>query len=83
MKNPLLSRKFWGALLALILPLLAKYVGVQLDTEQLLTIILPVMAYIVTEGAVDHVRAKKAVASPPISTAATESVELGQIVKSA
>lgn len=83
MKNPLLSRKFWGALLALILPLVAKYAGVQLDTETLLTIILPVVAYILTEGAVDHARAKKVIVSPSISTALPDSVPAAQLVKSA
>jgi septal ring factor EnvC (AmiA/AmiB activator) len=49
------SRKFIGALLAVLLPVLNQQFGWQLDATQMLVILSPLLAFIGFEGWTDHV----------------------------
>ena len=52
-KNWLLSRKFWLAVVTAVTMILADNVGIELDPEVVVAIILPVVAYILGEAYVD------------------------------
>jgi hypothetical protein len=57
MNNKLASRKLWAAILTAVAMLVTALTGVDLEIDQVLAIILPIMAYIFGEAWVD---AKKA-----------------------
>lgn len=52
-KHWLLSRKFWLAVLTAITMILSDELGIDLDPEVVVAIILPVVAYILGEAYVD------------------------------
>lgn len=52
-KHWLLSRKFWLAVVTAVTMILADNVGIDLDPEVVVAIILPVVAYILGEAYVD------------------------------
>ena len=52
-KNWLLSRKFWLAVVTAATMVLADTIGLNLDPEVVVAIILPVVAYIVGESIID------------------------------
>jgi uncharacterized membrane protein len=60
-KHWLLSRKFWLAVLTAITMILSDELGIELDPETIVAIVLPVVAYILGEAYVDAqgVKAKK------------------------
>ena len=49
----LTSRKFWVACITTICMLVSAFSGIDLDIEQILAIVLPVIAYIVGESWID------------------------------
>lgn len=52
------SRKFWLAILAAVIPVLNKELGINLPTEVILGIFAVILAYIFGESMVDKERAK-------------------------
>jgi uncharacterized membrane protein len=56
MKHKLASRKLWTAIITAVAMLVAALTGIELDTEQILAVILPVIAYIFGEAWVDALR---------------------------
>ncbi len=58
-KHWLLSRKFWLAVVTAVTMILADNVGIDLDPEVVVAIILPVVAYILGESLVDAKAVKK------------------------
>lgn len=52
-KHPLLSRKFWLATATALTMFLSHKIGLELDPEIVVAIILPVVAYILGESYVD------------------------------
>jgi hypothetical protein len=52
-KHWLLSRKFWIAVVTALTMILADTLGLELDPETVVAIILPVVAYILGEAYVD------------------------------
>lgn len=52
-KHWLLSRKFWLAVVTAATMILSEKVGIELDPETVVAIILPVVAYILGEAYVD------------------------------
>lgn len=52
-KHPLLSRKFWLAVVTVGTMILANSLGLNLDPETIVAIILPVVAYILGESYID------------------------------
>jgi uncharacterized membrane protein len=52
-KHWLLSRKFWIAVITAVTMILADTLGLELDPETVVAIILPVVAYILGESYVD------------------------------
>jgi len=59
-KHWLLSRKFWLALLSLVVVAVEETVGIGIDPELLKAVVYPVIAYIAVEGAIDIVALVKA-----------------------
>jgi hypothetical protein len=53
MTSKLASRKLWAAILTAVAMLVTAITGVELDIDQVLAIILPIMAYIFGEAWVD------------------------------
>jgi hypothetical protein len=53
MKQKLASRKLWAAILTAVAMLVTALTGVDLDTEQVLAVTLPIVAYIFGEAWVD------------------------------
>ena len=58
-KHWLLSRKFWLAVATAITMILGNKIGLELDPEVVVAIILPVVAYILGESIVDAKAVKK------------------------
>jgi hypothetical protein len=56
MKHKLASRKLWAAIITAVAMLITAITGIELDTEQILAVILPVIAYIFGEAWVDALR---------------------------
>lgn len=52
-KHPLASRKFWLAAVTAATILLEEYLGLSLDPETVVAVIVPVAAYILGESYVD------------------------------
>jgi len=52
-KHWLLSRKFWIAVVTALTMILADTLGLELDPETVVAIILPVVAYILGESFID------------------------------
>ena len=52
-KHWLLSRKFWIAIVTALTMILADTLGLELDPETVVAIILPVVAYILGESFID------------------------------
>lgn len=52
-KHWLLSRKFWIAVITAVTMILADTLGLELDPETVVAIILPVVAYILGESFID------------------------------
>ena len=52
-KHWLLSRKFWIAVITALTMVLADTLGLELDPETVVAIILPVVAYILGESFID------------------------------
>ena len=52
-KHWLLSRKFWLAVFAAAVIVLEQYTGVELEPENLVALVLPIVAYILGESAID------------------------------
>jgi hypothetical protein len=52
-KHWLLSRKFWIAVITALTMILADTLGLELDPETVVAIILPVVAYILGESFID------------------------------
>ncbi len=69
MHQILLSKKFQAATAATIVGLLAKF-NLQVDTETVLVLIVPLIAYVVSQGIADHgkERAKEIVRAIESST---------------
>jgi len=57
-KHWLLSRKFWIAVITALTMILADTLGLELDPETVVAIILPVVAYILGESIIDAKAAK-------------------------
>jgi len=57
-KHWLLSRKFWIAVITAVTMILADTLGLELDPETVVAIILPVVAYILGESIIDAKAAK-------------------------
>ena len=53
MKTKLASRKLWAAIITAVVMLVTALTGVDLDIDQVLAIILPIVAYIFGEAWVD------------------------------
>jgi uncharacterized membrane protein len=53
MKTKLASRKLWAAIITAVAMLVTAIWGVELDTEQVLAVIIPIVAYIFGEAWVD------------------------------
>ncbi len=53
MKQKLASRKLWAAIVTAVVMLVTAIWGVELDTEQVLAVIIPIVAYIFGEAWVD------------------------------
>ncbi len=53
------SKKWWMTVLALIVPVLNSRFGWELQVEELVAIILPIIAYVVVEGWTDSSHAQK------------------------
>jgi len=58
-KHWLLSRKFWLAVVTALTMVLSDKLGLELDPETVVAIILPVVAYILGESIVDAKAVKK------------------------
>jgi len=58
-KHPLKSRKFWLAVATAVTFLLHEYVGIEIEPEKLVAVILPIITYIVAQGLVDKEEMKK------------------------
>jgi len=52
-KSPWRSRKWWVALITTIVMVISWWTGVEIDLEHLLSIVLPVIAYIFGESWAD------------------------------
>jgi hypothetical protein len=52
-KHWLLSRKFWLAVITALTMILSNTLGLELDPETIVAIILPVVAYILGESYID------------------------------
>lgn len=52
-KSPWRSRKWWVALITTIVMMVTWWTGVEINLEQLLAVVLPVIAYIFGESWVD------------------------------
>ena len=52
-KHWLLSRKFWIAVITALTMILSNTLGLELDPETIVAIILPVVAYILGESYID------------------------------
>lgn len=57
-KHWLLSRKFWIAIVTALTMILSDRLGLELDPETVVAIILPVVAYILGESIIDAKAAK-------------------------
>ena len=57
-KRWLLSRKFWIAIVTALTMILSDRLGLELDPETVVAIILPVVAYILGESIIDAKAAK-------------------------
>lgn len=55
-KRKLLSRKFWLAIIAAVLPVLNETFAWEIPTEALLVVLAPVLAYIFGESYIDAKR---------------------------
>ena len=53
MKTKLASRKLWAAIITAVAMLVTALTGVELDTEQVLAVVIPIVAYIFGEAWVD------------------------------
>lgn len=54
------SKKWWMAMLGYSVPLcLTKFLGIELTTEEITTMVMPVNAYIVGQGMADFGKYKK------------------------
>jgi hypothetical protein len=58
-KHWLLSRKFWLAVVTALTMVLSDKLGLELDPETVVAIILPVVAYILGESIIDAKAVKK------------------------
>ena len=58
-KHWLLSRKFWIAVVTALTMILSDKLGLDLDPEMVVAIILPVVAYILGESFIDSKAVKK------------------------
>ena len=58
-KHWLLSRKFWLAVVTAIAMILSDNLGLELEPETMVAIILPVVAYILGESYIDSKAVKK------------------------
>lgn len=58
-KHWLLSRKFWLAVLTALAMVLSDTLGLELEPETMVAIILPVIAYILGESYIDGKAVKK------------------------
>jgi len=58
-KHWLLSRKFWIAVITALTMILADTLGLELDPETVVAIILPVVAYILGESIIDAKAVKR------------------------
>ena len=47
------SRKFWVSIITALVMAIAAFTGIELDPEQILAIVLPVMAYLLGQSWVD------------------------------
>jgi hypothetical protein len=52
-KAPWLSRKWWAMMIGVIAALVTHFTGLELDTETLVAIIAPIVAYILGESFID------------------------------
>jgi len=52
-KAPWLSRKWWAMLIGVIIALVTHFTGLEMDTEALVAIIVPIVAYILGESYID------------------------------
>lgn len=58
MKTKLTSRKFWVAVGSILAILICDIVGVELDKETVIAVVISVASYILGEGMVDTARAR-------------------------
>ena len=58
-KHWLLSRKFWIAIVTALTMVLSDNIGIELESETIVAIILPVVAYILGESYIDSQAVKK------------------------
>jgi len=58
-KSPWKSRKWWSAVIITVIMLINYYTGLDLDIEQLLVVVLPLIAWIIGESWVDAAKKKE------------------------